>query len=170
MDKEELVTHKMPPKELMTFTASEIYTGKMSPHGVDFAPGNTVLLREGSKYIYIGSEIYQLELLPGDSIEQYYSDIGNNDVPYPYIQGKTHMYFMLEKVAIERSFFDMKKDIVNQYYEADTYIPMELKGHFVGKPRYTATKADKQKAKERIAELAAKIRKLRTKLLQARNI
>jgi hypothetical protein len=146
-------------------TANEVFVGKKSPGGgydglkPKDAEGNSILLRVGEKYVYIGSEIYEFSPKPEDTIQKYYSDIGNSDVPYPYAVGNTHVYIMLDKVAVEKSFFNMKKDIYQQYYEATTY----LKGQM---PQMT--KEQKEEAKDRIAELNQKQSKLRTKVLQKR--
>ncbi len=156
-------------KHLFDFTANELFVGKKSPKGgydglkPKEAEGNSVLLLVGSKYIYIGSEIYQFEPVKGDTIEKYYSDIGNSDVPYPYAVGKTHVYIMLDKVAVEKDFFDMKKPIYEQYYEASTFLPICLKGY-----QATSICKDKKTARERIAELEEKSKKLRVKTLQKR--
>jgi hypothetical protein len=156
-------------KHLFDVTADKVFIGKKSPTGgydglkPKEAEGNSILLLVGSKYMYIGSEIYQFEPVKGDSIEKYYSDIGNSDVPYPYAVGKTHMYIMLDKVAVEKSFFDKKDDIYQQYYEATTYLPMCLKGH-----QDTSLCKDKKAARERIEEVEEKSKKLRVKTLQKR--
>jgi hypothetical protein len=143
--------------------------GKKSPTGgydglkPKDAEGNSILLKTGPTYVYIGDGIYQFQAIKGDTIEKYYSDIGNSDVPYPYAIGKTHVYIMLDKIAIDKSFFDMKGDIYQQYYTAETYIPMCLKGH-----GSSDICKDKPSAKERVAELKEKKVKLKTKLLQKR--
>jgi hypothetical protein len=156
-------------KKLFTKTVDEVFLGKKSPTGgydglkPTQAEGNSILLHHGAKYIYIGSEIYEFSSVKGDTIETYYSDIGNSDVPYPYAIGKTHVYIMLDKVAVEKSFFDMKKDIYQQYYSATTYLPMCLKGH--GHP---AACKDKHAAQDIIEDLHQKQKKLKTKVLQKR--
>ena len=174
MDTYELVKGKFkdiqkPRKHLFDRKVDEIFIGKKSPTGgydglkPSQAEGNSLLVKDGSKYIYIGSEIYEFSPVKGDSIEKYYSDIGNSDVPYPYAVGKTHVYIMLDKVAVEKSFFDMKKGIYEQYYEATSYLPMCLKGY-----GSNDSCKDRQQAKDRIAELKATLSKLKIKLLQKR--
>lgn len=119
------VTIQKPRKQLFKKKVDEIFIGKKSPNGgydglkPKEAEGNSILLFSGSKYTYIGSEIYEFTSVKGDTIEKYYSDIGHNDVPYPYAVGETHIYIMLDKVAIEKSLFDLKKDIYKQYYFDD---------------------------------------------------
>lgn len=158
-----------PRKHLFEKKVDEVFIGKKSPTGgydglkPSEAEGNSILLRVGSKYIYIGSEIYEFDPVKGDSIIAYYSDIGNSDVPYPYAVGKTHVYIMLTRYAVEKSFFDMKGDIYQQYYEATTYLPMCLKGH-TSKDKCK----DKESAKEMIQSLQDKLVKLKSKVLQKR--
>jgi hypothetical protein len=155
---------------LMKITADTVFVGKKSPKGgydglkPKEAEGNSILLQLGSKYLYIGSELFEFTPVKGDTIEKYYSDIGNSDVPYPYAVGKTHMYMLLDKVAVEKSFFDMKQNIYQQYYTATSYLPLCLKGH----QDQTLCK-DRQAAKERIAEVKEKTTKLKTKRLQKRS-
>ena len=163
-------TISKPEKQIKQFTADQVFVGKKSPKGgydglkPKEAEGNSILLQTASKYIYIGSEIYEWTPVKGDTIETYYSDIGNSDVPYPYAVGKTHIYIMLDKVSVEKSFFNMKEDIYQQYYAGTTYLPMCLKGY-----QDTSICKDKEAAKARIQELKEKTVKLQKKVLQKRS-
>jgi hypothetical protein len=158
-----------PPRHILDFTADKIFVGKKSKKGgydglkPKEAEGNSFLLQIGSKCVFIGHEIFEFTPVKGDTIEAYYSDIGNSDVPYPYAVGKTHMYILLDKVAVEKSFFDTKGDIYQQYYSATTYLPMCLKGY---DPKDKCK--DKEAAKEFIESLKKHQVKLKTKLLQKR--
>jgi len=79
--------------------------------------GNSIILQiEENKYMYIGSEIYTFELSNDDEIIQYYSPVGNNDVPYPYIVGKKFTYFMLDKEMIPTELLDLSIDAYSQFY------------------------------------------------------
>jgi hypothetical protein len=164
------VTIPKPEKQIKEFTADTVFVGKKSSKGgydglkPKEAEGNSILLEVGSKYIYIGSEIYEWAPVKGDVIEAYSSNIGNSDVPYPYAIGKTHIYIMLDKVAVEKSFFTVKDDIYQQYYAGTTYLPMCLKGS-----QDTSICKDRDQAKARIQELKEKTSKLKTKLLQKRS-
>jgi hypothetical protein len=150
-----------PVKDLFTVNADEIFVGKKSPNGgydgltPSKAVGNSILLKVGDKYTYIGSEIYTFSPVKGDTILKYYSNIGNNDVPYPYAIGKTHVYIMLDKVAVEKSYFDMKDDIYEQFYY-DHRIHMCL----VGNPKSNLCK-NKEEYTARIAEFNEKKMKLK---------
>jgi hypothetical protein len=159
-----------PEKELFTVKADEIYIGKKSPTGdydglnPRYGQGNSILLKIGSKYRYIGHEIYDFEPVKGDTILQYYSDIGNSDVPYPYAIGKTHIYIMLDKEAVEKSYFDMNEPIYEQYYYEHS-IHMCLKGN----PK-SALCADKSVYEPKVKEFKEKTVALKTKMIQKRNI
>lgn len=159
------IEHKHPPKHLFDFTANKIFIGKKSPTGgydglkPKQAEGNSILLHVGEKYVYIGSEIYEFSPKTGDTITSYFSDIGNSDVAYPYAVGEKFVYIMLDKVAVEKSYFDMKKDIYEQYYDGTNFLKEQM-------GRMTAEQ--KKDAKDRIEELKMKTKKLKVKLLQKR--
>ena len=156
-------------RHLKDFTADEVFVGKKSPKGgydglkPKEAEGNSILLRIGSKYVFLGHEIYEFAPIPGDVIDVYYSDIGNSDVPYPYAVGKRYMYILLDKVAVQSEFFTPKKGIYDQYYEASTFLPMCLKGY---EPKDNCK--DKAMARARIQELKDSLKKLKSKSIQKR--
>lgn len=84
-------------------------------HGSTFN-GNTILLQiETNKYVYIGSNIYEFKT--NDIIEDYYSPIGNNDVPYPVALGTKNIYFMLDKTYVPNNKFEnlTNKDKIDAY-------------------------------------------------------
>ena len=60
-----------------------------------------------SKY-NIGHIIYEFET--SDQIQKYYSNLGNNDVPYPVAVGEKNAYFMLDRkyVAKENIYRNVK--------------------------------------------------------------
>jgi hypothetical protein len=158
------VEHKNPPKHLFTVQADEVMIGKHSPNG-DYdglsakeGDGNSILLKVGPKYIYIGDFIYEFAPVKGDTIIKYYSNIGNSDVPYPYAIGKTHVYIMIDKVAVEKSYFNMKGDIYEQHWY-ETY-----------GERCSLTEPcdDKATYEARVAEWKSKKVPLKVKVLQKR--
>ena len=83
--------------------------------------GNSILLETKDNYVYIGTEIYEFNI--DDEVINYYSPVGNNDVPYPIAIGNENVYFMLDKKYVELSYFtNFKKiDFINAY------------GHYYGK-------------------------------------
>lgn len=55
--------------------------------------GNSILLEiSNGRYVFIGGLIYEFE--PKDKIVEYYSMIGNSDVPYPVAVGEKNVYFV----------------------------------------------------------------------------
>jgi len=81
--------------------------------------GNTILIYVGKcKYIYIGMEIYSFTVDKGKDnvITEYYSPIGNNDVPYPYAVSKNNTYLMLDEAIIDNKYIDH-----DEYYGIDVY-------------------------------------------------
>jgi len=97
---------KNPRKLLFTVTPEKVFGGKGS-----------VLLKLKSCYRFIGHIIYDFLPVKGDTIVSFHSKIGNSGVDYPYAIGKTHVYLLLAKVAVETSYFDLKEDIYDQYYK-----------------------------------------------------
>lgn len=80
------------------------------------ARGNSILVHvNANKYIYIGHYIYSFET-QGDTIQKYFSPVGNNDVPYPYAIGDEYVYFMLDCTTVPKNVFDLKRDAYTQYY------------------------------------------------------
>ena len=150
MNKYELVDGKHtevqhPCKELFSIKADEVFVGKTSPTGPKSPPGTAILCRVGSKYVYIGKEIY--EFSTNDVISKFYSDLGNSDVPYPYAVGEKYVYIMLDKVAIEKTLFNMKEDIYKQYYENMKVKKMKLKTKAVKTAKTAKTVKTKTKTK-----------------------
>ena len=111
------------------FRASAVYPGKNSctpeeERFFDCSPqkGNTVLLRIGSKYVYIGGEIFQFSLAPNETVQAYYSKIGPNDVPYPVLVGSKNVYILIERVFVPRALFDrMTENEENKWADAAQY-------------------------------------------------
>lgn len=82
--------------------------------------GNSLLADLGAgRYVFVGEQIYEFTLAPGDVIEAYHSPIGNNDVPYPVAVGKEHLYFLLmgDYKYVPRALFDLKGDLYRQFYD-----------------------------------------------------
>ena len=98
-------------KLIKKLTVKEAYVGE-SPIDpsmyinlyTEYDKGNTVLLHiSGSKYVYVGSEIYEFTM--EDTFEKYYSPIGSNDVPYPVVLGSKYVYFMMDHTYVSRDLF-----------------------------------------------------------------
>lgn len=79
--------------------------------------GNTIVFKVGpEKYVYVGEMIY--EFRTKEELLTLVSPVGNNDVPYPYMIGKTNVYFLLEKKIIARKNFPVK---ITDTTRADLY-------------------------------------------------
>ena len=82
--------------------------------------GNSILMETAAgKYVFIGHIMMEFSLQPGDTVVQYNSPVGNNDVPYPSIMGKNFVYFMWEAGRNGPGYtpaapFDRKKDATDQ--------------------------------------------------------
>jgi hypothetical protein len=86
--------------------------------------GNSVIIKlKNNKYIFIGYAIYEFQTT--DNILNFYSPIGNSDVPYPYAVGEKFTYLMIEGVCIDnrylKSFISSDKNSLpySYYYGFD---------------------------------------------------
>lgn len=85
-----------------------------APRGSDV--GNSILLQiRKSNYVFIGHEIFSFDT-GNDEIIEYYSPIGNSDVPYPYAVGRDYVYFLLDNKRVPVEYIDPKKDGYSQFY------------------------------------------------------
>ena len=108
-------------KKIIDTTYLEIFIGdnqlpdtSAAPKGL--YPGNSILVHvTGHQYLFIGHEIYSFTLAD-DVIQEYYSPVGNNAVPYPYAIGKHRTYFMLDSVSVPNELLDPDKDGYAQCY------------------------------------------------------
>ena len=81
--------------------------------------GNSLLVQLDSyNYVHIGSEIYGFETK--DIIYDYYSEVGNSDVPYPIALGEENVYFMLDR------------DYLKNGYIPNSIPPSQLYGYYYG--------------------------------------
>ena len=80
-------------------------------HGPAFK-GNTILVQTGNhEYTYIGARIYSFRSLA--EINKYVSEVGNNDVPYPYaVDINDNFYLMTEDVILNQ---------LDEFYHLDPY-------------------------------------------------
>ena len=79
--------------------------------------GNSILLElPNKKCVFIGLFIYEFTLL--DKIIKYYSPVGNNDVPYPFIIGDNYIYFMVDNKYLDKKHLPKnltKEDMTDLY-------------------------------------------------------
>ena len=84
------------------------YSNETKYEPKEFGHGNSVLINiseEKNKYAYIGGEVYEFTTSDDDFIEEYYSDIGRNDIPYPVAVGQKYAYFMMDHSYIPKTMF-----------------------------------------------------------------
>jgi len=80
--------------------------------------GNSLLLSmPQGRYVFVGDLIYEFNTPDGDVIRQYWSRVGNNDVPYPVALGDSYAYFMLEHAYVPRSSFRPDVDWSDAYLD-----------------------------------------------------
>jgi hypothetical protein len=103
-------------KLVRTIKAKEVHVG-----GKKSQLGNSILVHvSGNNYLYIGHEIYEFQM--EDTVDTYFSIVGNSDVPYPVLLGTENAYFMLDRCYVPRSEFDPKmtkaewEDSYQRYY------------------------------------------------------
>jgi hypothetical protein len=103
-------------KLVRTIKAKQVHVG-----GKKSQLGNSILIHvSGNNYLYIGHEIYEFQM--EDTIDTYFSIVGNSDVPYPVLLGTENAYFMLDRCYVPRSEFDPKmtkaqwEDSYQRYY------------------------------------------------------
>ncbi len=77
--------------------------------------GNSILLQLPDRYVFIGEYIY--EFVPNDSILEYYSVIGKNDVPHPVAVGTNYVYMMLNKRYVNKKDFGSDVNWMDAYEE-----------------------------------------------------
>lgn len=79
-------------------------------------------------YMYIGSMIYTCTT--AYQITNYYSTVGNNDVPYPVAVSKDHVFFMLDLVYLERGCFPHVQSFENAYSDFYAFRPIGAESKF----------------------------------------
>lgn len=82
---------------IKTFFVSLSPKTRMTTFSRGFGPkfkGNSILVQiSRQKYLFIESTIYSFQT--SDPIQEFYSPVGNNDVPYPVAIGTKFVYLML---------------------------------------------------------------------------
>jgi hypothetical protein len=122
---EHIVTFKSPLK---------IWIGEQYDKNPYFK-GNTILLQMGNnKYVFIGSSIYSFSLQKEDEkIKIYKSDVGNSNVPYPYIVTDRNIYFMADNCFVSLEFYSKEdythNDPYMKHYDFHKTLPKNYKKH-----------------------------------------
>lgn len=105
------------------------------------AKGNTILLQTiKDKYLIIGKGIMSFSTKDGDTIRKFCSSIGGNYDSFPYAVGEKYVYLLNDKKYAPVEEFDMKKDVIKQYYcyegECKKYKTMNLPMKTIYAPFY----------------------------------
>ena len=86
------------------------------------AHGNSILIQlSKTQYMFVGHCIYTFE--SNEEILDYVTPLGNNDVPYPVAYSKSRVYFMLDRVYINK---------IELEFEATVFNAENLYGEFYG--------------------------------------
>jgi hypothetical protein len=96
-----------------------IYIGKSSSKYSNYKQsfiGNSILIEKSkNKYIFIGGTIFEFSL--SEQIDKFYSPMGNNGVPYPFIITQNYTYLLLERIYISNDVCPKNTDPYDFYYK-----------------------------------------------------
>jgi hypothetical protein len=74
-------------------------TAKQKNEVRKFSLGNSCLFQvSGQQYIFVGTCVISFSLPRGEVVKRFKSLVGNNDVPYPWLQTNKNVYFLIESV------------------------------------------------------------------------
>lgn len=109
------------------------------PSNYPFIDNNTLLVYMGDgQYMYIGNRVYTFQTNQKEKIQDYYSPIGNSEVPYPYALGETYTYLMLEKVMIPNSsYIHIPNEDPYRIYYANNSIGIEYETNLIDNGIYS---------------------------------
>lgn len=96
---------------------------KCKPHH-----GNSILVEiSPQRYVYIGDTVCEFDA--PEPIVAYFSNIGNNDVPYPVAVTENMLLFMLDRKYVARDKFPVKMPLSDAYsaYYGNAYTKDPLK-------------------------------------------
>jgi hypothetical protein len=114
----------------------EFHNVKDTMIGIDYVEkrdGNSILLRlDSKKYLYIGDCMYTFT--SDEKIHSYFSNLGNSSVPYPIGISDSYVYFMLDKVYVDKREFP-NVDFSNLKQTADIYSDFYQYGDSIRKTR-----------------------------------
>ena len=85
--------------------------------------GNTVLIQKSKNvFVLVYRNITEFKIEEGDEPIKFMSPIGNNDVPYPYLIGKTNLYMLVDSPEyVPVSEFNFKFSIVDQFLRINEF-------------------------------------------------
>ncbi len=102
--------------------------------------GNSLLIKlTENKYVFIGWKIYSFETTT--PIINYFSPLGNNDVPYPVAYGTNEVYFMMDaQYIMNRNLttpktLDGSDAIYREFYDSQEGVKKDMMNYFVIRKR-----------------------------------
>ena len=110
--------------------------------------GNTILVHiSANRYLCIAEWIFEFET-NGDKIQEFHSQVGNSDVPYPLAVGDKYIYFLISKGSegyLSKDFFEDFP--IKHKWAIDAYSRLWGQGPFVDftKIKKYETKSDKRR-------------------------
>lgn len=87
--------------------------------------GHVILIRVGDEYVFIGSSIFKFTT--NSVITEFHSEIGNNDVPYPYaVDASGKLYMLIEDAIVtpRKPWVTQFTDMYRYYYSVATITEM----------------------------------------------
>lgn len=91
--------------------------------------GNSITAQVGpATFLHIGRKAFTFGLEPGDTPIRVDSPVGNSDVPYPVLVGKTYSYFLTESDGVgvvANEHLNPKRELYGQFYS----LPPTAKAH-----------------------------------------
>ncbi len=96
--------------EIYSTSYIQYWIGKSSCGNSEFDGNSILVLVDDNKYVYVGECIYSFKSYA--KIVSYISDVGNNDVPYPYAKDEEgNVYLMIEDIVLTK----INTDCVDPY-------------------------------------------------------
>lgn len=113
---------------ILAVNAIKVWIGK-DPSYPD-SDGNSILVQDESGYIFIGAIVYRFTA--ADPIQEYFSKIGPNDVPYPVALSATHAFMMVDQKRVPRNRFRPNADWLDAYSDYYGHREDEWYGEYQG--------------------------------------
>jgi hypothetical protein len=105
------------PEPFLKIAAERVFVGKSTNEdGGDEEDGNSMLIERSNDYVFVGDKVFSFK--PLEPIVQFFSPVGNNEVPYPYaVDGRGRTYLLNENVVLEPDFWRDYDEPYEAYYD-----------------------------------------------------
>ncbi len=115
-DEDDIEQYNVPVMSIKNYI--QVFVGE-DPE-IDDYKGNNILIhteknKDENKYIMIEGEIFEFSIK--DKINEFYSPVGNSDVPYSYAIGKKYTYLMCFKNKIPTKVLEKNSDPYENKYD-----------------------------------------------------